>query len=113
MTIPWPAEAADLDRSAPRKGVVTKLFGVVLIFLGALDAMVVDYQCIMPSVTDVAQCFHTEIISTADKARFAGATHVSFDPRRGLEIGKHALPLVVRRVQHDRHLPDGIRHGAG
>ena len=39
MTIPWPAEEADLDRPAPRKGVVTKLFGVVLIFLGALDSM--------------------------------------------------------------------------
>jgi carbon-monoxide dehydrogenase catalytic subunit len=33
------------------------------------------------------------VISTADKAKFAGATHVSFDPRRGLEIGKD----IVRR----------------
>jgi carbon-monoxide dehydrogenase catalytic subunit len=65
----------------------------LVLLTGALDAMVVDYQCIMPSVTDVAKCFHTEVISTADKAKFTGATHISFDPRRGLEIGKD----IVRR----------------
>ena len=47
---------------------------------GALEAMVVDYQCIMPSVTDVARCFHTQVISTSDKAKFPGAVHVPFDP---------------------------------
>ena len=56
----------------------------LVLLTGALDAMVVDYQCIMPSVTDVAKCFHTEVISTADKAKFTGATHISFDPRARL-----------------------------
>jgi anaerobic carbon-monoxide dehydrogenase catalytic subunit len=65
----------------------------LIIMTGALDAMVVDYQCIMPSVTDVAKCFHTEVISTADKAKFAGATHISFDPHRGLEIGREIVRL--------------------
>jgi carbon-monoxide dehydrogenase catalytic subunit len=60
---------------------------------GALEAMVVDYQCIMPSVVDVAKCYHTVVISTADKAKFPGAVHMSFDPSRGLEIGKE----IVRR----------------
>lgn len=55
---------------------------------GALEAMVVDYQCIMPSVVDVAKCYHTVVISTADKAKFPGAVHMSFDPTRGIEIGK-------------------------
>jgi carbon-monoxide dehydrogenase catalytic subunit len=62
---------------------------------GALEAMVVDYQCIMPSVIDVAKCYHTQIISTSDKAKFPGATHVSFDPRRGMEIGKQIVRLAV------------------
>ncbi len=39
MTIPWPTEDTPLDRAAPKKGVVTKLFGVIFIFLGALDSM--------------------------------------------------------------------------
>ena len=83
----------------------------LVLLTGALDAMVVDYQCIMPSVTDVAQCFHTEVISTADKARFAGATHLSFDPQRGLEIGKeivrHGIEAYANRNPDRVRIPEG------
>ena len=79
----------------------------LVLLTGALDAMVVDYQCIMPSVTDVAKCFHTEVISTADKAKFTGATHISFDPRRGLEIGKQ---IVRRGVEaYSNRNPERVR----
>jgi len=81
-----------------RKGVPmagNHLMQELVLLTGALDAMVVDYQCIMPAVTDVAKCFHTVVISTADKAKFTGATHVSFDPKRGLEIGKEIVRLGV------------------
>ncbi|WP_405226317.1 anaerobic carbon-monoxide dehydrogenase catalytic subunit [Lentisalinibacter sediminis] len=77
-----------------RKGIPmagNHLMQELVLLTGALDAMVVDYQCIMPSVTDVAKCFHTEVISTADKAKFTGATHISFDPKRGLEIAKEII----------------------
>ena len=80
-----------MRRGIPMAG--NHLMQELVLLTGALDAMVVDYQCIMPAVTDVAKCFHTEVISTADKAKFTGATHISFDPRRGLEIGKQ----IVRR----------------
>ncbi len=99
-----------------RKGlpmVGNHLMQELVLLTGALDAMVVDYQCIMPSVTDVAKCFHTEVISTADKARFAGATHISFDPKRGLEIGKeivrHGIEAYANR-NPDR-VQDSGRHG--
>lgn len=81
-----------------RKGIPmagNHLMQELVIVTGALEAMVVDYQCIMPAVTDVAKCFHTKIISTADKAKFPGAVHVSFDPRRGYEIGKEIVKLAV------------------
>jgi carbon-monoxide dehydrogenase catalytic subunit len=77
-----------------RKGIPmagNHLMQELVLITGALDAMVVDYQCIMPAVTDVAKCFHTVVISTADKAKFPGATHISFDPHRGLEIGKEIV----------------------
>jgi hypothetical protein len=32
-------EETDLDRPTSKKGVLTKLFGVIFIFLGALDSM--------------------------------------------------------------------------
>ncbi len=81
-----------------RKGVPmagNHLIQELVIMTGALEAMVVDYQCIMPSVTDVAKCFHTRVISTADKAKFPGATHISFDPHRGLEIGKQIIRTAI------------------
>jgi len=77
-----------------RKGIPmagNHLMQELVLVTGALDAMVVDYQCIMPAIVDVAKCFHTAIISTADKAKFPGALHISFDPHRGLEIGKEIV----------------------
>jgi anaerobic carbon-monoxide dehydrogenase catalytic subunit len=94
-----------MRRGIPMAG--NHLMQELIIMTGALDAMVVDYQCIMPSVTDIARCFHTEVISTADKAKFPGATHISFDPHRGLEIGRE----IVRRgiVAYGNRNPDRVR----
>ncbi len=77
------------------------------IMTGALDAMVVDYQCIMPAVVETAKCFHTRVISTFDKAKFTGATHITFDPRRGVEIGKEIVRLGVENYAN--RVPDRVR----
>jgi carbon-monoxide dehydrogenase catalytic subunit len=97
-----------------RKGVPmagNHLIQELVMMTGALEAMVVDYQCIMPSVTDVAKCFHTKIISTSDKAKFPGATHMPFDPHRGLEIGKAivrtAIEAYPNRNPERVRIPDG------
>ena len=82
-----------MRRGVPMAG--NHLMQELAIITGALEAMVVDYQCIMPSVTDVAKCYHTQVISTADKAKFPGATHISFDPHRGLEIGKQIVRMGI------------------
>jgi carbon-monoxide dehydrogenase catalytic subunit len=81
-----------------RKGVHmagNHLMQELVMVTGALEAMVVDYQCIMPSVVDVAKCYHTRVISTSDKAKFPGATHVSFDPHRGAEIARDIVRMAV------------------
>jgi carbon-monoxide dehydrogenase catalytic subunit len=97
-----------------RKGlpmVGNHLMQELVLLTGALDAMVVDYQCIMPSVVDVAKCFHTVVISTADKARFSGATHISFDPHRGLEIAReiirHGVEAYANRNPDRVRIPQG------
>ncbi|MDA8341821.1 MAG: anaerobic carbon-monoxide dehydrogenase catalytic subunit [Actinomycetota bacterium] len=94
-----------MRRGVPMAG--NHLMQELALITGALEAMVVDYQCIMPSVTDVAKCYHTKVISTADKAKFPGATHISFDPRRGLEIGKQIVRLAVETYP-DRN-PERVR----
>jgi len=95
-----------------RKGIPmagNHLMQELVIMTGAVEAMVVDYQCIMPAVTETAKCFHTKVISTFDKAKFPGAEHISFDPGRGLEIGKQIVRTAIEnydnRVQERVNIP--------
>jgi carbon-monoxide dehydrogenase catalytic subunit len=93
-----------------RKGIPmagNHLMQELVLITGALDAMVVDYQCIMPAIVDVAKCFHTAVISTADKAKFTGATHISFDPHRGIEIGKEIVRKGIEAYENRN--PDRVR----
>jgi len=68
---------------------------------GAVEMMIVDYQCIMPSLGQVASCYHTRMISTSDKARFPGMEHREFHPdnaaRKAVELVKEAVENFGRR----------------
>ncbi len=72
----------------------------LVMMTGALELMLVDYQCIMPAIIDTAKCFHTKIISTADKAKFPGVAHVSFDPARGIEIGEELVKIGIENYSN-------------
>lgn len=65
------------------------------IVTGAVDAMVVDYQCIMPSLVQVAACYHTKFITTADKAKFTGATHIRFDHAQPQAQARQVVELAI------------------
>ena len=43
---------------------------------GAVETMVVDVQCVMQSLAKVAQCYHTAIVTTSEKAKMEGAIHI-------------------------------------
>jgi carbon-monoxide dehydrogenase catalytic subunit len=90
-----------MRRGVPMAG--NHLMQELVLITGALEAMVVDYQCIMPSVVDVAKCYHTKVISTADKARFTGATHVPFDPMRGADIAREIVRMAVEAYPDRNH----------
>jgi carbon-monoxide dehydrogenase catalytic subunit len=94
-----------------RKGIPmagNHLMQELCLMTGAVEVMLVDYQCIMPSVTETAKCFHTKVISTFDKAKFPNAEHISFNPERGLAIGKQIVRTAVEnyanRVPEKIHL---------
>ena len=67
------------------------------ILTGAVEAMVVDIQCIFQGLVPLAERFHTEIITTSPKARILGATHIEFDERRALEIAKQIVRRAIDR----------------
>jgi len=62
---------------------------------GAIDAMVVDIQCVMPALGDMARRFHTKLISTSPKAKFPGAIHIEFDESHALSIAKRIVREAV------------------
>ena len=65
------------------------------IITGAVDAMVVDVQCIMQSLPDVAQCYHTKIITTSPKAKMPGAIHIEFDEHNAMESARAILKAAI------------------
>ncbi|HVN71715.1 MAG TPA: anaerobic carbon-monoxide dehydrogenase catalytic subunit [Desulfomonilia bacterium] len=61
------------------------------IVTGAVEMMLIDVQCCMPSLPDVAKAYHTEIVSTSSMARTVGATPSTFDTDHAYEIAKGLL----------------------
>jgi len=69
------------------------------IITGAVEAMIVDVQCIMPVLPKLAECYHTKIISTSRKAKFPGATHIEFHEERAYEIAKEIVQTAVENYR--------------
>jgi len=65
------------------------------IVTGAVEAMVVDIQCIMQSLTTVAECYHTKIITTAAKAKIPGAIHMEFDEHNAMESARAIVRMAI------------------
>lgn len=85
------------------------------IFTGAMDAMVVDYQCVMPSLTRTAEGFHTKVITTMGIAKMPGATHVNFEEEHAADGAREIIRLAIeafkKRDPTKVHIPD-IRNTA-
>ncbi len=67
------------------------------IVTGAVDAMVVDVQCIMENIANVAQCFHTKIITTNPRAKIASGDciHIEFDEHTAFEDAKTIVKTAI------------------
>lgn len=65
------------------------------ILTGAVEAMVVDVQCIMQALVGLADNFHTDIITTSKKVKIKGATHIEFDEHHALTIAKDILRHAI------------------
>lgn len=70
------------------------------ILTGAVEAMVVDVQCIMQALVDLASNFHTQIITTSPKVKIKGSKHIEFDEHRALTIAKDILRTAIDNYQN-------------
>ncbi|GAB4347517.1 MAG: anaerobic carbon-monoxide dehydrogenase catalytic subunit [Candidatus Abyssubacteria bacterium] len=73
------------------------------IVTGAVEAMVVDVQCIMPGLNQVAPCFHTKLITTSKKVRIPGAIHYQFEEEKAVDIAKKIVTEAIENyAKRDR-----------
>jgi carbon-monoxide dehydrogenase catalytic subunit len=80
------------------------------ILTGAVDVMLVDVQCVWPSLAGLQNCFHTKVISTSPKAHFAGATHIEFREEQAFETATRIVEIAIenyaRRDVSKIRIPD-------
>jgi len=67
----------------------------LVIATGAVEMILVDYQCIMPSLGSIASCYHTRMISTSDKARFPEMEHHEFHPDKAMNLARKLVRDAV------------------
>jgi carbon-monoxide dehydrogenase catalytic subunit len=65
------------------------------ILTGAVEVMMVDVQCIMPAITELAHCFHTQIVTTSPKLKFPGVLHIEFKEERAYEVSKEIIKRAI------------------
>ena len=79
------------------------------VLTGAVELMVVDVQCVMPSLAQVARCFHTKLVSTSEIARTFDAEQITYDVATGYEqargLIREAIDNFARRDRGRVHIP--------
>jgi carbon-monoxide dehydrogenase catalytic subunit len=72
------------------------------IITGAVDAMVVDIQCIFQNVANVAKCFHTKVITTHPIARMEqnNVEHIEFDEHHAIEDAERIIKIAIDNFQN-------------
>jgi len=72
----------------------------LVIATGAIELMAVDVQCVMQGLTSIAACYHTKLITTADKARMAGVEHISMDEKTALNTAKELVRMAIANYKN-------------
>jgi carbon-monoxide dehydrogenase catalytic subunit len=67
---------------------------------GAVEAIVVDVQCIMQALGDLSARFHTQLITTSPKADITGAARLEFDEHHAPEIARQIVRMAVDNFDH-------------
>jgi len=70
---------------------------------GAVELMTVDVQCEMQGLKTVAECFHTKLITTSDRAKIEGAEHIEFHPEHGIDTAKQILKKAIENYPNRRN----------
>ncbi len=74
---------------------------------GAVEAMVVDIQCVMPSVAQIVKGKHTDIITTNYRAKMPDAIHIQFEEEDAMGSAKKILIKAINNFKKrgDYYIP--------
>jgi len=67
---------------------------------GAVEVMAVDVQCVMQGLAEIAKCFHTKLITTADKAKILGVEHVAMEEKTALNTAKKLVKMAIENYKN-------------
>lgn len=70
------------------------------VLTGAVEAVIVDVQCIFPSLVPITECYHTKFITTSPKAKITGATHIEFHEDKALESAKAIVREAIENFKN-------------
>ena len=74
---------------------------------GAVEVMVIDYQCIFPSITATASCYHTKVVATSEKSKVSGAIYKEFRPETALDSSKEIIRMAIENFPNRN--PDRVK----
>lgn len=66
---------------------------------GAIDATIVDVQCIQPGLRALCECLHTRFITTNPMAKIPGSYHFDFREDQALEMAKEMVRIAIQAYQ--------------
>ncbi len=77
------------------------------VLTGAVEAMVVDVQCIFQGLGEVSSHFHTMLISTSPKAVVGDSIHMVVDEHRPREAAREIVRKAIENYRNrgDIHIP--------
>jgi carbon-monoxide dehydrogenase catalytic subunit len=72
----------------------------LVIATGAIELMAVDVQCVMQGLVEVAKCYHTKLVTTADKAKITGVEHVAMEEKTALKTAKELIRMAIANFKN-------------
>ncbi len=65
------------------------------VITGAVEALIVDVQCIMPSLAKLSKSYHTKFITTSPKAEITDSLYIEFEEDNAYESAKKILREAI------------------
>lgn len=62
---------------------------------GVVDSMIVDVQCVFQGIVEMAEKYHTKVITTNERAKITGAEHIQFDEHDAENTAKEIVKAAI------------------